>query len=137
MNYLFDPANDERTLARLFRRVYDALIPGGVFVFDLLEPGQIPAGTTTKGFVEGEDWVVLVKKEEDLARETLTRRITTFRKAGEHYRRMDETHRVRLYKAPDVAAELGQAGFRVRTGHTYGQYSLSEAHAVFVARKPG
>lgn len=137
LNYLFDPTNDERTLVRLFRRVYDALDPGGVFVFDLLEPGQLPAGTATRGFTEGEDWMVLVEKEEDPAGETLTRRITTFRKAGEHYLRTDETHRVRLYRAPDVAAELRHTGFQVRTGRAYGQYSLSEAHAVFVARKPG
>lgn len=105
LNYLLDPTNDERTLARLFRRVYDALDPGGVFIFDFLEPGQLAPNTPTKSCTEGEDWVVLVEKEEDPERETLTRRITTFRKTGEHYCRTNETHRLRLYKAPDVAAE--------------------------------
>lgn len=136
LNYLFDPANGEQTLARLFHRVHGALVPGGVFVFDLLEPGQLPAGTPTRGFTEGEDWVALFEKEED-GEETLIRRITTFRKAGEHYRRTDETHRVRLYRAPDVVAELERAGFRVRTDHAYGRYVLPENHPVFVARKPG
>src|SRR5215210_1955471 len=45
LNYLFDAENEERGLGRLFRRVYDALVPGGVFVFDVLGPGQVPPGT--------------------------------------------------------------------------------------------
>ena len=131
LNYLFHPENE---LVRLFRRVYDALVPGGVFVFDIAEPGQVPRGTKTRGFTEGEDWVVLVEKEED--RDTLTRRITTFRREGEHYRRSDEVHRQRLYRAPDIARYLRQVGFRVRTVRGYGRYRLTRAHAAFIARKP-
>ena len=65
LNYLFDPANDPRRLLDLFYRAYDALAPGGVFVFDVAEPGQVPRGAKTRGFSEGEDWVVLVEKEEN------------------------------------------------------------------------
>ena len=78
--------------------------------------------------------MVLVEKEED--QNTLTRRITTFRKTGEHYRRSDEVHRQRLYRAPDIARELRQVGFWVRTMRSYGRYPLPKAHAAFVARKP-
>ena len=131
LNYLFHPENE---LVRLFRRVYDALVLGGVFVFDIAEPGQVPRGTKTRGFTEGEDWVVLVEKEED--GDTLTRRITTFRREGEHYRRSDEVHRQRLYRVPDIARYLRQVGFRVRTVRGYGRYRLTRAHAAFIARKP-
>lgn len=110
------------------------MAPGGVFVFDVAEPGQVRQGTATRSFSEGEDWVVLVEKAED--RETLTRRITTFRKVGEHYRRTDEVHRQRLYKAAKVAGELRRVSFRVRTIRGYGRYPLPKAHAAFVARKP-
>ncbi len=135
LNYLFDPAaDDERALVRLFRSVHEALVPGGVFVFDVAEPGQAPPGTTVRTFSEGEGWAVLVEKHEE--RETLTRRIVTFRKAGEHYRRSDETHRQRLYRAAEVAGELRRAGFRARTMRGYGEYRLPKAHAAFVARKP-
>ena len=136
LNYLFDPANGGRGLPRLLRRVYGALVPGGVFVFDVAEPGQIPRGTTTRGFSEGKDWVVLVEKEEDAERGTLTRRIVSFRKVGEHYRRDDEVHRQRLYKSSEVTRELRRVGFRVRTVRAYGRYPLPRAHAAFVARKP-
>ena len=134
LNYLFDPNHDDRTLTQLFRRVYDALAPSGVFVFDIAEPGQAAWETTTRGFTEGENWVVLVEKEED--RGTLTRRIATFRKVGEHYRRSDEVHRQRLYEAQDIAAELRRVGFQVRTRRGYGRYTLPRARAAFVARKP-
>ncbi len=62
LNYLFHAENDLRALVRLFRRVYDALAPGAVFVFDFAEPGQVARGTTIMGFSEGEDWVVLLEK---------------------------------------------------------------------------
>ena len=39
-SYLFDPASDPRGLIGLFYRVYDALTPGGVFVFDVAEPDK-------------------------------------------------------------------------------------------------
>jgi SAM-dependent methyltransferase len=136
LNYLFDEENEPRGLARLFRRVCDALAPGGVFVFDVLGPGQVPPGTTAKGFSEGQDWVVLVEKEEDAERGTLTRRIVSFRRVGEHYRRDDEVHRVRLYDPSELSAELRRVGFEVRMMHGYGRYPLAEGHAAFVARKP-
>ena len=83
LNHLFDPANeDDRALIRLFGRVYDALTPGGVFVFDVAEPGQVTRATPTRTFAEGEDRVVPVEKE-DQERETPTRRIVTFRRAVE------------------------------------------------------
>jgi SAM-dependent methyltransferase len=134
LNYLFDPGNDSRMLVRLFSRVHEALAPGGVFVFDVAEPGQVARGTKTRGFAEGKDWVVLVEKDEE--RGTLTRRIVTFRRKGEHYRRSDEVHRQRLFRVPEIAGELRQAGFRVRTIRSYGRYRLPRAHAAFVARKP-
>jgi SAM-dependent methyltransferase len=136
LNYLFDPESDRQTLVQLFHRIYSALTPGGVFIFDIAEPGQVAQGTTTRGFTQGEDWVVLVEKEEDRQQGTLTRRIITFRQVGEHYRRDDEVHRLRLYEATDVARELRQVGFEVEIMRSYGQYLLPQAHAAFIARKP-
>ncbi len=136
LNYLFDPENGERGLERLFRRVYEALRPGGVFVFDVLGPGQVPPGTASRGWSAGEDWAVLNEREENAARGTMERRIVSFRKVGERYRRDDEVHRVRLYGPGGVRDELGQVGFEVEILHAYGDYPLGENHAAFVARRP-
>ncbi|MDQ3863598.1 MAG: class I SAM-dependent methyltransferase [Actinomycetota bacterium] len=136
LNYLFDVENEERGLGRLFRRVHDALVPGGVFVFDVLGPGRVSPGARTRGFSVGEDWAVLSELEEDAERGTMERRIVSFRKVGEHYRRDEEVHRVRLYDPPGVSAELEGTGFGVRTMRSYGGLPLSEGHAALVARKP-
>ncbi len=136
LNYLFDPENEERGPDRLFRRVHEALRPGGVFVFDVLGPGRVPPDVKQRSFLEGRDWAVLSEKEEDRGRKTLTRRIVSFRRVGEHYRRDDEVHRVRLFEPSEMSAQLRAAGFRVRTARAYGGYPLSEGHAAFVARKP-
>jgi SAM-dependent methyltransferase len=136
LNYLFDAGSEERGLGCLFRRVHGALVPGGVFVFDVLGPGQVPPGTRARGFRVGEDWAVLAEREEDIERGTMERRIVCFRKVGEHYRRDAEVHRVRLYDPSGLSAELEQAGFRVRKMRSYGAHPLSEGHAAFVARKP-
>jgi len=135
LNYMFDSGHDGK-MRRLFDRVYNALTPGGVFVFDIAEPGQVKAGSPTKGFTEGDGWIVLVEKEEDAGRGLLTRRITSFRKVGSHYRRSDEVHRQRLFKASDIAKELRRAGFKVIIQRGYGEYRLPPAHAVLIARKP-
>jgi SAM-dependent methyltransferase len=136
LNYLFDPENEELGLKGVFGRVYEALRPGGVFVFDVLGPGQVPPGTTARGCRVGEDWAVFSEREEDAGRGTMERNIVSFRKVGEHYRREDEVHRVRLYEPYEVADGLDRAGFEVRTMDSYGGHPLGENHAAFVARRP-
>ena len=37
--------------------------PGGVFVFDVLGPGQVPPGARARGFRVGEDWAVLAERD--------------------------------------------------------------------------
>ena len=135
LNYLFDTEKEGRGLERVFGRVYGALRPGGVFVFDVLGPGQVPPGTRARGFSVGEDWAVLNEKEEDRERGTMERRIVSFRKVGEHYRRDEEVHRVRLYDSEEVEAKLEEAGFEVTTMGGYGDYPFGENHAAFVGRR--
>ena len=120
LNYLFDPENEELGLKGVFGRVYEALRPGGVFVFDVLGPGQVPPGTAARGCRAGEDCAVFSEREEDAGRGTMERKIVSFRKSGEHYRREDEVHRVRLYEPEEVAGGLDRAGFEVRTMDSYG-----------------
>jgi SAM-dependent methyltransferase len=136
LNYLFDVTDDEThpSLLSLFRRVYRALSPGGVFIFDIAEPGQVKPGMKIKSYSEGAGWLVLVEKEED--QNLLTRRIISLRKIGKHYRRADETHRQKLYCAAEVAAQLRRVGFLGQIRRRYGSYPLPRAHAAFIARKP-
>ena len=135
LNYLFDSDNNYQALMQLFERIYNNLTTGGIFIFDIAEPGQVIEGEKVKSFNEGEDWIVLVEKEEDRENLVLSRRIVTFRKVGEYYRRDDELHYLRLYKAAEMTEQLRQVGFTVETMNHYGDYKLPKAHVAFVARK--
>ena len=84
-NYLFDKKNSKPELTRLFSRVHNALRPGGLFIFDIVEPGQVTTSTPSVKHSQGQDWAILLKVEEDLKKGTLTRQMTIFRKAGKLY----------------------------------------------------
>lgn len=133
-NYLFDETNSIAQLRRVFDRVYSALKPGGLFVFDIAEPGR-GKGPRQK-HRQGRDWAVLVEVDEDAKSKRLTRRITTFRKRGEFYVRDEEVHVLQLYTRSEVAAELRRAGFRVRTLRGYGEQTMIDGCVGFMARRP-
>jgi SAM-dependent methyltransferase len=135
LNYTFDQRNSPRELRRFFHRVYDALHPGGVFIFDFAEPARIPTRPETK-WTEGRNWAILVSIEGDPKRNLLTRRIVTFRKAGASYRRAEETHRLRLYRAEDLIQDLDQCGFRARKLAGYGRFRFPSGIAGILAAKP-
>jgi SAM-dependent methyltransferase len=133
-NYLFDKNNTTNELRRLFRRVYASLKPGGLFIFDIAEPGR-GKGPRQK-HREGADWAVLVEVDEDTRTNRLTRRITSFRKVGSLFRRNEEVHHLQLYKRSELAKDLRDVGFRVRTVRAYGRQPMIEGCVGFIARKP-
>lgn len=135
-------ATDARTgldaLESLAARVYAALEPGGILVFDLSTPGRNLGldvrhvfhdhGTWMLGMhaTEGPDWyerrIVILIEEED-----------------GRYRRVDESHRLVLFPVPDVVASLERAGFSVEIRPSYTEVTASTpaaGWAAFVATKP-
>lgn len=136
LNYLFDADRNSSRLNPLFQRIFNALQSGGLFIFDLVEPGQVEPGKVSQSFREGEDWIVLVEKLEELETRILTRRIITFRQEGTQYRRDEEIHRQQLYHAKEIAEQLSQIGFQVQISEAYGQYELAIARKAITARKP-
>ncbi len=117
---------------RLFRRVARALRPGGWFVFDVLVDGAPMSYRTWKS---GPGWLVLVSVSEDARRRRIAREITTFVRAGSHYRRRSETHVLRAFDASALARELEHAGFSVRTVRAFGGERLGPRRLGFIARK--
>ena len=134
-SFLFDRRLMEATLPGLFRRIYHALVPGGVLIFDVAGPGRIPRPGQQRKYFEGKDWAVLVAAEEHRQEMLLTRRITSFRKIGKLYRREEETHRLRLYRRSELAGQLRDCGFRVRRLCGYGQMRFPQGLFGFLAQK--
>jgi len=133
LNYL--PAGPPE---RLFTRVFRALRPGGVFVFDVAGPSRIPPSPIgpQKFWTEGPDWAVLVETEGGRNRNTLTRRIVSFRRIGNRYRRSEEVHRLRLYHTEALLESLRQVGFHAEVLRSYGRFPLLEGMAGLLAVKP-
>jgi SAM-dependent methyltransferase len=131
VNYLFDETHSKRAVAKLFGRIYEALSPGGVLLFDAAGPRREPA----RNFREGDGWAVLFESKADARRKILTRTITTFRRAGELYRRDEEVHRLRLLAPDEVLALLRVAGFRARVLSAYGAFRFPPGWAGFLATK--
>ena len=138
VNYRFDPKHSRGALTRLFRRVHAALRPGGLFVFDVAGPDRVPAEVPGQYWKEGADWSMHVEVDGNAHSRWMTRKIVCFRKnATGRYRRSEETHRLRLLDAAEVAAELETIGFRVRLQDSYGRFRLYPGMRAVVARKPG
>lgn len=135
VNYAFDRTSGKTALAEFFHRVHAALRPGGVFVFDIVEPG-VADGAPQRRFLEGPDWAILLEAREDRRRKTLTRQIASFRRMGKLYRRSEETHVLQLHSGSELLAALSRAGFEARLLGGFGRFRFPPAHAGFLARKP-
>ena len=131
INYL----EGQQSIRRVFRNVFQALRPGGVFIFDAREPAAQPVDPRVHALL-GESWACFARIEEDGAKNSLIRHITTFAKVGANYRRRHELHRLKLYSKHEMIRWLREAGFRVRTYRRYGEYCLAERQSAYVARKP-
>ena len=133
VNYLFDLNNSLTMLHEVCQHVFEALIPGGAFIFDFAEPGRCRG--LAQRFWEGDDWTCLVDFLHDEPRQQLTRRIVTFRKVGEMYRRHEETHRQQLYERAAVAEILRSVGFQFEIVANYGATVFPAGLVGCVARK--
>lgn len=136
LNYTFDSANDDLARVDLFRRVYQALAPGGVFLFDIAGPERARPGGPHRTFSAGTDWAVLVETNFEQISKLLTRTITTFRRVGTLYRRDTEVHCLPLVDPASVSESLRGIGFEVQTLSRYGAVSLPTGVVALLARKP-
>lgn len=132
ISYLFDEKHSWERVRRLLTRIFEALLPGGLLLMDVVESGRVPGGTM-KSFWETSEWAVLVAAEESA--DLLTRHITSFRKVGDHYRRDHEVHRQRLLPRALVISWLQQIGFEVETLAAYGAVPFGPGHVGFLSRK--
>ncbi len=136
LNYAFDEGNDSRTRNDFYGRAYEALMPGGLLLFDMADSDRAVSDGRHRTFTEGPDWAVLVQTEFDRMSGVLTRNITSFREVEGVYRRDTETHRLVLVDPSEVLESLRSSGFEAQTLPGYGHETLPVGVVVFVGRKP-
>lgn len=136
LSYRLDERSGESALRQLFGRVFSALEPGGLFVFDIAEPDR--HANVSQKFAEGDDWAVLTEFQNDEQTRQLTRRNVTFRKLGDSWRRDEELHRLQLYEADAIRGRLAHVGFDVEIVRRYGEFNLDSFPGLvgFVAKRP-
>jgi len=132
-NYLLDERYSLESLRSVLERIYAALQPGGLLLFDVAGPGRAEA-VPRQMFRSTDDWSVLV--ENSCEDNVLTRHITSFRRVGEMFRRDQETHRIQLFDPAQVRVVLEQNRFDVEECTHYGDLQLPAGGKAFVARKP-
>jgi SAM-dependent methyltransferase len=134
LNYRFgDVRTSKAALKKLFLRVFEALEPGGVFVFDIATPARAPKAKPRIHRRDGKDWAIVSVTTKIPG--GLRRSMVFFRRYGEMYRRGTETHDLSLYSVADVLALLRQCGFRSRRLPAKGYFQEAPGMAWFLAEK--
>ena len=107
LNYLMRPDDCRKT----FRRVYDALKPGGLFVFDINTPAKL-RGLDGQVFLdETDDTYCVWRTEFDAKKRLCYYGMDIFRLGGAHWTRSFEEHIEYAYEPDGLLSWLQEAGF--------------------------
>lgn len=139
VNYAADPRAGIDRVAELIGRVHMALAPGGVFLLDIATPGRGGPDGHRTGFTDTDTYTMHFESHEtpdDHGAAALERRMILFTRDGAIYRRSDEVHRLRLYRASAVTGLLEAAGFETTTLAAYGDMPLSSGWVAIAASRP-
>ena len=107
IDYILDP-NDCR---EAIRRVYQALNPGGCFIFDVNTPEKLRAMDGQVVLDEDDDVDCVWRGEFDEAANICSYGMDLFQREGQLWRRSFEEHREYAYSADELVSYLRQAGF--------------------------
>lgn len=107
VNYVLD----EAALREAFSRLHTFLVPGGLFLFDVLTPGHLRALDAQTFVDEREDLLCLWRASFDGEAQVLTYGMDLFSRAGRLWRREQEEHQERAWPLDTLRALLREAGF--------------------------
>lgn len=107
INYLRKPTDCQKT----FRRVYDALTHGGVFVFDINTPQKLRALNGQVFLDETDDTYCVWRAQFAEKKRLCFYGMDIFQREGEHWLRSFEEHVEYAYEPEELTAWLYDAGF--------------------------
>lgn len=132
LNYATNGEN-EKDLKNLFESIFASLQKGGLFVFDMIEPGT---ANGEKYIIEKDDWTMFLHTWEDQEKNILTRDVTLFRQVDNNlYRKSKEVHKARLHPHNQIVSLLKDSGFQVSLFKQYDDLNLDEHHFGYKCKK--
>ena len=140
---LYDSLNYMLTsddLLAVFRSVQDALLPGGLFLFDMNTAWAMATQWDDETLVtDSEDLTVIFQSTYDAERQRVSLVATLFKREGEMYRKIVERHVEQAYPEEHIATLLTDAGLRVEASYHCFRTTPptpSTNRIMWVARKP-
>lgn len=124
LDYILDPADCKEAI----RRVYKALNPGGIFIFDVNTPEKLQAMDGQVFLDEDDDVYCVWRGEFDRERNICSYGMDLFQRQGEVWQRSFEEHQEYAYSIEQLTSFLKAAGFT-----SIGVY----ADGVLTAPRPG
>ena len=134
LDYITEP----KECARAIRRVYRALNPGGMFIFDVNTPEKLRAMDGQVFLDEDQDVYCVWRGEFDDRTNICSYGMDLFIREGKHWLRSFEEHREYAYSREQLTGFLKDAGFsriRVYGDRTLEQPGAGEQRMYFSARK--
>lgn len=110
MNYMLT----EEDVKASFERILDALLPGGLFLFDMNTIKALCEAWNNKSyFIDSDDLCMVLKSHYNQKQNRSCVEVTCFQRVGTLYRRITEEHVERGYPKGRINALLTEAGFAV------------------------
>ena len=107
LDYITDPADCEMAIGR----IYKALNPGGIFIFDVNTPEKLRAMDGQVFLDEDEDVYCVWRGEFDEETKICSYGMDLFQRQGELWQRSFEEHQEYAYSADQLVGYLKKAGF--------------------------
>ena len=134
LDYITDPAD----CAEAIRRVYKALNPGGIFIFDVNTPEKLRAMDGQVFLDEDEDVYCVWRGEFEEETNICTYWMDLFQRSGDVWQRSYEEHREYAYSEQQLRSYLKAAGFthiEVYADRKFEKPGAGEQRIYFKARK--
>lgn len=134
LDYITDPAACQEAI----RRIYKALNPGGIFIFDVNTPEKLRAMDGQVFLDEDEDVYCVWRGEFDEQTNICSYGMDLFQREGKHWVRSFEEHREYAYSRQQLTDYLKAAGFThigVYADRLFAEPRPGEQRIYFKARK--
>lgn len=134
LDYITDPADCEKAIARVYR----ALNPGGIFIFDVNTPEKLRAMDGQVFLDEDDDVYCVWRGEFDEKTNICSYGMDLFQRTGRLWQRSFEEHREYAYTREQLTAFLQKAGFcriAVYADRSFSAPGEGEQRIYFKARK--